>query len=218
MSFWKKMVRWVVYTLLTALALVVVANIWVVTSTSNKVFLDYHELPDSDNDKVALVLGTSQKLMNGSPNPFFENRIRAAAMLYKEGKVDHFILSGDNRTKYYNEPASMKKALMNYGVPDSVITLDYAGLRTLDSVVRSKEIFGQDELIIITQCFHSYRALFISQYYNIDAVVLVAQEPAEEAALKVYFREYFARTKAVLDLYILKTAPRHLGEKEPLNI
>jgi len=201
-----------------ALALVVVANIWVVTSTASKVFQDYRELPDSDHDKVALVLGTSQKLMNGSPNPFFENRIRAAAMLYKEGKVDHFILSGDNRTKYYNEPASMKKALMNFGIPDSVITLDYAGLRTLDSVVRSKEIFGQDKLIIITQSFHSYRALFISRYYDIDAVVLVAQEPAEETALKVYFREYFARTKAVLDLYILKTAPRHLGEKEPLNI
>ena len=218
MSFWKKMVRWAVYTLLMALALIVMANIWVVTSTASKVFVDYRELPDSDNDKVALVLGTSQKLVDGSPNPFFENRIRAAAMLYKEGKVDHFILSGDNRTKYYNEPASMKKALMNYGIPDSVITLDYAGLRTLDSVVRSKEIFGQDELIIITQSFHSYRALFISRYYNIDAVVLVAQEPAEETALKVYFREYFARTKAVLDLYILKTAPRHLGEKEPLNI
>jgi SanA protein len=218
MSFWKKMVRWVVYIAIAAIAVVVAANIWVVTSTASKVFSDYRELPDSDNDKVALVLGTSQKLVNGSPNPFFENRIRAAAMLYKEGKVDHFILSGDNRTKYYNEPASMKKALMNYGIPDSVITLDYAGLRTLDSVVRSKEIFGQDELIIITQSFHSYRALFISRYYHIDAVVLVAQEPAEETVLKVYFREYFARTKAVLDLYILKTAPRHLGEKEPLNI
>jgi SanA protein len=218
MSFWKTMVKWMMYLALTAILVVVVANIWVVTSTSSKVFLDSQELPDSDSDKVALVLGTSQKLVNGSPNPFFENRIRAAAMLYKEGKVDHFILSGDNRTKYYNEPASMKKALMNYGVPDSVITLDYAGLRTLDSVVRSKEIFGQEKLIIITQSFHSYRALFISRYYDIDAVVLVAQEPPQETALKVYFREYFARTKAVLDLYILKTAPRHLGEKEPLNI
>lgn len=218
MSFWKKMGKWTAYLGLSAIVIVVLANIWVVTSTESKVFLDYKELPDSNNDKVALVLGTSHKLVNGSPNPFFENRIRAAAMLYKKGKVDHFILSGDNRTKYYNEPASMKKALMNYGIPDSVITLDYAGLRTLDSVVRSKEIFGQNKLIIITQSFHSYRALFISKYYHIDAVVLVAQEPAQETALKVYFREYFARTKAVLDLYILKTAPRHLGEKEPLNI
>src|SRR4051812_12455733 len=101
MSFWKTMVRWAAYILLTALLIVVVANIWVVTSTASKVFLDYHELPDSDSNKVALVLGTSHKLVNGSPNPFFENRIRAAAMLYREGKVDHFILSGDNRTKYY---------------------------------------------------------------------------------------------------------------------
>jgi SanA protein len=214
----KRIVRWVGYLICAALLIVVAANIWVVTSTENKVYLNFNELPQSDRGNVALVLGTSQKLMNGSPNPFFENRIRAAAMLYREGKVDHFILSGDNRTKYYNEPLSMKKALTRYGIPDSVITLDYAGLRTLDSIVRSKEIFGQEKLIIITQSFHSYRALFISRYYNIDAVVLVAQEPAEETALKVYFREYFARTKAVLDLYILKTAPRHLGEKEPLNI
>jgi len=218
MSFLKTIAKGVVYCALIVVIIVVIANIWVVKSTEKKVFLDYHELPNSDSTKVALVLGTSKKLINGSPNPFFENRIRTAAVLYKEGKVDHFILSGDNRTRYYNEPLSMKKALMQYNIPDSVITLDYAGLRTLDSVVRSKEIFGQDELIIITQSFHSYRALFISRYYNIDAVVLVAQEPDQEVSAKVYLREYFARAKAVLDLYVLKTAPRHLGEKEPLNI
>jgi SanA protein len=218
MSFLKIVTKSIAYTALTTLIIVVLANIWVVKSTENDVFLDYRELPDSDNkNKVALVLGTSQKLVDGSPNPFFENRIRAAATLYKEKKVDHFILSGDNRTRYYNEPLSMKKALMQYDIPDTVITLDYAGLRTLDSIVRSKEIFGQEELIIITQSFHSYRALFISRYYNIQAVALVAQEPDSEAS-KVYLREYFARAKAILDLYVLKTSPRHLGEKEPLNI
>jgi SanA protein len=216
MRLFKKIARGVIYLVLILALSVVLANVWVVKSTESRVFFDHHKLPDN---KVALVLGTSQKLINGSPNPFFANRIQAAAALYKEGKVDHFILSGDNRTRYYNEPLSMKRALMKYGVPDSVITLDYAGLRTLDSVVRSKEIFGQSKLIIITQSFHSYRALFISQYYNIDAVALVAKEPGvEEAALKVYLREYLARAKAVLDLYILKTAPRHLGEKEPLNM
>jgi SanA protein len=112
----------------------------------------------------------------------------------------------------------MKKALIALGVPDSVITLDYSGLRTLDSIVRSKEIFGQEKITIITQSFHCYRALFISQYYNIDAVALVAEDVANEGGAKVYIRECFARTKAVLDLYVLKTAPRHLGEKEPLAI
>jgi SanA protein len=212
----RKIVMALIYLTLVIALSVVLANIWVVKSTENRVFFDHHELPDN---KVALVLGTSHKLINGSPNPFFANRIQAAAALYKEGKVDHFILSGDNRTRYYNEPLSMKRALMKYGVPDSVITLDYAGLRTLDSVVRSKEIFGQSKLIIITQPFHSYRALFISNFYNIDAVALVAKEPGvEDAALKVYLREYLARAKAVLDLYVLNTAPRHLGEKEPLNM
>ena len=98
----------------------------------------------------------------GSPNPFFEKRIETAAELYRIGKIDHFILSGDNRSMYYNEPMAMLKALLKKGVPASAITLDYAGLRTLDSIVRCKQIFGQNKIIIITQPFHSYRALFIS--------------------------------------------------------
>ena len=211
--FFKYVLKGVCYSILILLLCVVLANIWVIKSTEANVYSDHRLLPDN---KIALVLGTSQKLVNGLPNPFFDNRILTAAALYHEGKVDHFILSGDNRTRYYNEPLAMKKALMKEGVPDSAITLDYAGLRTLDSVVRSKEIFGQNKIIIITQPFHSYRALFISRYYNIDAVALVAQDPGQESS-KVYFREYFARAKAVLDLYILKTTPRHLGEKEPLK-
>ncbi len=211
----RSVLKWLLYCVGALLTVMVIANIWVVTSTEDKVFSDYHLLP---NNQVALVLGTSNKLSNGSPNPYFENRIRTAAALYRGGKVTHFILSGDNRSVYYNEPMEMKKALVKEGVPDSVITLDYAGLRTLDSVVRSKEIFGQDKITIITQPFHCYRALFISRFYHIDAVAIQAIEPSPEVMVKVYLREYFARTKAIIDLYVLKTAPRHLGEKEPLDI
>jgi|SRR6478609_3782693 len=215
MFFWRKAARGLLLVIISTSLLIVIANIWVVTSTSDKVFSDYHQSP---NNEVGLVLGTSHKLMDGSPNPFFENRIKTAAALYHDKKINHFILSGDNRTRYYNEPLEMKKALVKLGVPESAITLDYAGLRTLDSIVRSKEIFGQDKITIITQPFHCYRAIFISNYYNMDAVAVVASEPAQEDAFNVYFREYFARTKAILDLYILKTAPHHLGDKEPLDI
>ncbi len=215
MGFIRKALRVLLYGVGLMLMVVLITNIWVVSSTSDKVFSDYHKLP---NNSVALVLGTSNKLTNGSPNPYFENRIRTAALLYKSGKVTHFILSGDNRSVYYNEPMEMKKALIKEGVPDSVITLDLAGLRTLDSVVRSKEIFGQDKIIIITQPFHCYRALFISQFYHIDAVAIQAIEPSPEAMVKVYLREYFARTKAIIDLYLLNTSPHHLGEKMPLDI
>lgn len=215
MGFLFKVFKQLFYLLCFVLLFVVVANVWIVESTANKVFSTYDSLT---NHSVALVLGTSHLLMSGAPNPFFDNRMETAAKLYKNGKIKHFIVSGDNRTKYYNEPFEMKKALMKLGVPSGAITLDYAGLRTLDSIVRSREIFGQDEITIITQAYHSYRAIFISDYYGIDAVAYVAQETTTLETEKVHWREYLARAKAILDLYVLKTAPRHLGQKEPIQL
>lgn len=200
---------------LVLFGLLIAANLWVVRSTASGIFSNYSEIP---SNPVGLVLGTSSRRTDGSPNPFFHNRMAAAAQLYRLGKIGHIIVSGDNRSRFYNEPLEMKNALVKLGVPETAITLDYAGLRTLDSVVRSKEIFGQDHITIITQPFHSYRALFISRFYHIEAVALVAEEPADEPAVSVYVREYFARAKAVLDLYVFKTGPRHLGQKEPIVI
>jgi SanA protein len=210
--FWRRVRKGSLITLGTLVLLVLVANLWVVNSTSDKVYSDFETLPPNE---VAVVLGTSSKLTSGRPNPFFEYRIKTASDLYQSGKVKYFIVSGDNRTKYYNEPIEMKNALVKSGVPDSVITLDYAGLRTLDTIVRCKEIFGQDTITIITQPFHCYRALFISNYYDMNAVAVMTQD--SESNNMVYVREYFARAKAVLDLYVFKTSPRHMGEKEPLN-
>jgi SanA protein len=211
--------RWVKRIFLALLIVLIVClgvcNVWIVKSTERKVFSDLTKLPDH---RVALVLGTSHRVVGGGPNPYFFKRIETAALLYKLGKIDHFILSGDNRTMFYNEPWEMRKALIKQGVPESAITLDYAGLRTLDSVVRSKQIFGQNKITIITQPFHSYRAIFISNYYDIDAVAMVTEEPGLDQSIKVYIREYFARTKAVLDLYVFKTSPRFLGKKEQIKI
>lgn len=203
-----------IYLLILSILFVVVSNLWIVSSTSERVFSSYDSL---SNHEVALVLGTSHLLTSGAPNPYFNQRMQSAALLYNEGKIKHFIVSGDNRTKYYNEPVEMRKALVRLGVPSSSITLDYAGLRTLDSIVRSKEIFGQDRITIVTQTFHSYRALFISRFYDIDAVAYVTEDLDTQEAKSVRVREYLARAKAILDLYVLKTAPRHLGQKEPLQ-
>jgi SanA protein len=144
--------------------------------------------------------------------------METAAELFAMGKIDHFIVSGDNRSMYYNEPMEMRKALLKKGVPASAITLDYAGLRTLDSIIRCKQIFGQEKITVITQSFHSYRALFISEFYDMDAVAMVADEPNFENSIKVRLREYLARPRAVLDLYILGTAPRFMGEKEEVKV
>lgn len=199
---------------LTLFILLVGCNMWVMLATQQQIYKDVNAIP---HRSVALVLGTSNRLSDGRPNPFFINRIETAYQLFKSGKVDHIIVSGDNRSKYYNEPVAMRNALIEKGIPSSVITLDFAGLRTLDSIIRCKEIFGQESITIITQPFHSYRALFISQYYNMDAVVMVADEPEAWQSAKVVARELLARPLAVLDLYIFKTSPRFLGEKEELN-
>jgi SanA protein len=184
------------------------SNLWVIFSTRDQVYQGIENIPAND---VALVLGTSKKQVGGKANPFFTYRIEAAAELYKSGKVKLFILSGDNRTKYYNEPADMKKALVALGVPETAIVLDYAGLRTLDSVVRSKMVFGFDEITIITQKFHSYRAVFICRHYNIKANAFAAKNPPLRGSFKVLIREIFARPKAVIDLYILNIEPEING-------
>ena len=147
-------------------------------------------------------------------NPYFTGRIKSAASLYHAPPLYQIILSGDNRTKYYNEPMKMKEALLKEGVPDEAITLDYAGFRTLDSVVRCHEIFGQTKFTIITQRFHGYRALFISEFYGLDAVVMTAADMEFPSSIPTRIREILARPLAVIDLYILKRQPHLLGKKE----
>ena len=210
---WLKRILW--WSVAGGALFLILCNVWVVSTTAGKVYEEEKDLP---GHRMALVLGTSHRTVAGGPNPFFETRMQTAASLFHHGKVDHFILSRDNRWLYYNEPVEMRKSLVGLGVPATAITLDYAGLRTLDSIIRCKQIFGQDTITIITQPFHSYRALFISQYYDIDAVAMVAGEPDFDSSVKVRLREYLARTKAVLDLYVFKTSPKYLGEKEEVVV
>ena len=98
----------------------------------------------------------------------------------------------------------MKKALILKGVPESVISIDTAGIGTFESVYRSKEVFHHHDIVIITQEFHAYRALYISQYYKMDAIAFSAQDVPVYSATKVTIREFFARPKALMDLYLLK--------------
>lgn len=161
---------------------------------------------------VALVLGTSSKLTNGNPNHYFDYRIDAATDLYESGKVERIIVSGDNRTIYYNEPQQMTRALIASGVPEDRIHSDYAGLRTFDSMVRAQEVFGQDSVIVVSQSFHNERAVYIARHHGIQAWGFNARDVNASMGFKTRVREYFARCKMLLDLYVLNTEPRHLGE------
>lgn len=210
----RRLFKWIVWVLVLGILTIAFSNIIIISKTRNQV---QEEIKELENATVALVLGTSKSTRVGEENLFFKDRMQAAADLYKEGKVKHIIVSGDNRTQYYNEPKDMLAALQELGIPSKAITLDYAGLRTLDSIVRCKEVFGQDDVIIVTQRFHAYRALFIANYYGLDAQTYMANFESETYPT-LLFREVIARMLAVADLYVLKKKPKFLGEKEELNI
>jgi SanA protein len=205
-------------TLLLLLALIfalIGCNLWVETQSQGLLYSNVNIVPKK---QVALLLGTVPQLSHGRINRYFQYRIDAVVQLYKAGKIKHIIASGDNRSKYYNEPLAMFKALTERGIPKSAITLDYAGLRTLDSVVRCREVFSQEDIVIISQAFHNKRALFISRFYGITAIGFNAEGVPWQDDVKTPTREYFARLKAVLDLYILRTKPKFLGEKVKISI
>lgn len=174
-------------------------------------FVSYN-IADVPTAKTALLLGTGKTLSNGMPNAYFYNRIKAAVDLYKNGKVQYIIVSGDNSTKDYNEPEDMQLALAQQGVPQEKIILDHAGFRTLDSVVRAKEIFGQSKLIIISQKFHNERAVFLAQKNGMQAFGYNAEDVNKYAGLKTNLREYLAKAKVYGDL-IFGVQPKFGGEK-----
>jgi SanA protein len=195
-------IRLSLFLLISVIVFAVFSNVFIISKTSKYIYEDINNIPKKE---IALVLGTSKKNVKGEANSFFDNRIEAAAELFHQGKVKGLLLSGDNRTQYYNEPSDMKKALMKKGVPESVISIDTAGLRTLESVFRCKEVFNHKDVTIITQQFHAFRALYISQYYEMDAIAFPAAEVPVYSSTKVTIREFFARPKALLDLYVLNS-------------
>jgi SanA protein len=172
----------------------------------------YWNLKEVPKNKVGLVLGTSNRLVGGGPNPYYTNRIKATLELFKAGKIDYVLVSGDNSTQYYNEPTVFKKDLVLGGIPSEKIFLDYAGFRTLDSMVRAKYIFGLDSVTIISQKFHNERAIYIAEQKGLYAIGYNAEDFSIKYGLKVHLREYFARVKVFIDL-ALNTQPKFFGEK-----
>lgn len=208
----KKMgvLKWMVMLALLTCLIVCLCNVVIIAFTKDAI---HNNLDGFTEQSVALLLGTSKYTANGDVNLFFKHRVETCAALYLSGKVKHIIVSGDNSLKEYNEPREMRKALIALGVPQAAITLDYAGFRTLDSVVRCKKVFGQDNIVVVSQRFHLQRALFIAENYGINALGFVAPDPPGTYPIRTQVREYFAKTKAIIDLYVLNKEPKFLGER-----
>ena len=189
--------------------LVFISNYTIENYSNGKTTNDISKLK---NNKVGLVLGTSKVLKDGRINLYFKYRIQAVLKLYNSGKIDFILISGDNGRDNYDEPTDFKEELIKKGIPESKIYLDYAGFRTLDSVIRAKEIFGQTEITIISQEFHNERAIYLAEKNGLKAVGFNAKDVSGKNGIKTNLREYLARTKVFLDI-IFQVKPKFLGNK-----
>lgn len=179
-------------------------------------FRSVESVPPND---VALVLGTARTTARGNLNLHFKQRIDAAAKLYHAGKVRHLLVSGDNHIQGYDEPTDMRDALAAAGVPTNAITCDYAGFRTLDSVLRAQSVFGLTHFTIVTEEFHCPRALWIARQYGLNTVAFAAPDlQSKRWTLRVKAREVLARVLCGLDLYVLRTQPKFPGPPEPIAL
>ena len=191
-------------------AFTIYANVRVEMVAKERIYTSVDAIP---HNKVALLLGTNPRNRRGGPNSYFTNRINTASKLYHAGKVDYIIASGDNHSKRYDEPTAMRDSLIAHGVPKDRIILDFAGFRTLDSVIRAKEVFGCDSLTIISQADHNARALYLAEANGIEAVAISAPLRAERRVrIRLAIRECLARDKMMLDILIGKQ-PYFLGER-----
>lgn len=195
--------------ILLPIAILFLANYAVESSTDELVYTDVSSIP---HNKVGLLLGTSKLLKSGASNQYFTYRIDAAVELFKAGKIDYIVISGDNSSKEYNEPLDMKNDLLKAGIPTDKIYLDYAGFRTLDSVVRLHKIFGQTSFTIISQDFHTRRAIYLALHEELKAIGYNAKDVDAYFGFKTKVREKLARVKVFVD-FITQKEPKYLGEK-----
>lgn len=197
---------------LAILALVVVllvSDVIISAYSKDKTFDDPALIP---KNKVGIVLGTSKYQKGGTINFYYQYRIDAVTELFHSGKIDFILISGDNKHQSYNEPQTIKKDLVKKGIPENKIYLDYAGFRTLDSMVRAKEIFGQESITVVSQQFHNERAVYIAEKRGVKAIGYNAKDVNLRTGYKVKLREYFARVKVFSDLLFSKQ-PHFLGEQ-----
>tara|TARA_B100000949_G_C14121945_1_gene382951 strand:- start:24 stop:695 length:672 start_codon:yes stop_codon:yes gene_type:complete len=188
---------------------IICLDTYVLFKTENQTFQNVEKIA---HNRVGLLLGTSKFMASGDLNLYFLFRIKAAEELFKAGKIDFILVSGDNGRMDYNEPMLFKNDLIRLGIPEERIVLDYAGFSTLDSVLRAQRVFGLNRFTVISQRFHNERAIFLARQKGIAAIGFNAEMVTGKYSVKTKLREYLARTKACLDI-LFDSQPKYLGEK-----
>ena len=176
--------------------LMILANIWVYALTNGRTYTRISKIPPRE---TALVLGTSPKMKSGVSNPYFTSRMDAAALLYHHGKIKKIIVSGE-KSPGYDEPFAMKNYLVyQEGVPESIIVEDPKGFKTQSSISNCKNIYQQNDVIIVSQGFHNLRALFYARNNDMNALGFDAQDVlSNQSYYRNQSREFLARVVAVV--------------------
>jgi len=186
-----------------------ILNFYISATSHSYIYNRIEEVPVS---KCGLLLGTSKYKIEGGINPFFKNRLDAAAQLFFAGKIEYIIASG-YREKFYNEPEFMISGLKERGVPAERIIPDFEGFRTFDSVVRAKQVFGQKCVTVISQKFHNERAIYIANKIGLKMYGFNADDPEDFDIWHTWLREIFARAKVFIDLNLMDAISSFTNEK-----
>ncbi len=213
MERWKKIMIILVILMILAIAIVLGINFFVIlTSKSN--IVSHEDAKKLENVDCILVLGAG--IWGNSPSPMLEDRLLEGIALYEEGASPKIIMSGDHGREEYDEVNVMKNFAIQKGINSEDIFMDHAGFSTYDSIYRAKEIFEVKKMIIVTQEYHLYRALYVAKSLGIEAYG-VASNPREYAG-QVFreIREILARDKEWAKC-IIKPLPTYLGETIPVS-
>ena len=210
-SFRSKLVLLIIC-IFSSLAVLLIIDFYIGSFSRRKLYYDVNDVP---HRPVALILGCN-KYFEERINLFYLYRINAAYELWKFGKINAILVSGDNSRRDYDEPTNMKADLIAKGVPAEYITIDYAGFRTLDSIIRAGKVFNLEDYIVVSQPFHCGRAVYLAKQHGQDVIAFCADDVRSTAGFKLRLREVLARNKAVFDIFTNKQ-PKYLGKQEKIT-
>ena len=199
--------------LLLAVLLWVAGNLWVLSHSAPYI---QSNVAHCQSQRIGVVFGTSSWTRTGVRNPHFNARMDTAARLIHSGRVRHLLLSGDNRTRAYNEPRAMWHDLNKRGVAPEQLTMDFAGFSTFDTLARAQDVFQVDKAVLITQRWHLPRAIYIARARGMEVTGCVASAGAVAGEWRLRLRESLARVAALGDLYLWGREPYFLGPPEPI--
>ncbi len=195
-------------------SIVLTINMLIIGSSSRFIYDDQLKVPKK---QAALILG-AQILGKNAVSAVLADRLETGIALYRGGKVKKILVSGDHGQPNYDEVNVMRRYLLAAGIPPQDIFMDHAGFDTYDSMYRARDVFHAESVIIVTQRFHLYRAVFIARALGLDAVALDAtrRQYAERTTLHNDLREILARVKAFADV-LFHSQPTYLGTSIPLS-